>query len=232
MSVNRILAIFEKDLKDFFKNTTIVFMPVIPIFLAFLYDRMGETGEELPLFMIFIIVGAVFSCVSSGCMMMFMAEENEKQTLRGLTMSPASFADIIIGKSLLTFVLTVVSLLLSLMFVGFDNMVKLNLIISLILLFFFFLFLGIGIGLFVKTVGMTTVYMMPIMFIFGFTPMFWLFGFEEGDTALKVADKFPIMLSLEASEDSSWLPILWLTFWVLGALLFMYICFVRMKTDD
>src|SRR5690625_7413824 len=82
---------------------------------------MGETGEELPLFMIFIIVGAVFSCVSSGCMMMFMAEENEKQTLRGLTMSPASFADIIIGKSLLTFVLTVVSLLLSFMFVGFDN---------------------------------------------------------------------------------------------------------------
>src|SRR5690625_6238099 len=74
---------------------------------------MGETGEELPLFMIFIIVGAVFSCVSSGCMMMFMAEENEKQTLRGLTMSPASFADIIIGKSLLTFVLTIVSFLFS-----------------------------------------------------------------------------------------------------------------------
>src|SRR5690625_2512432 len=111
MSVNRILAIFEKDLKDFFKNTTIVFMPVIPIFLAFLYDRMGETGEELPLFMIVSIVGAGFSCVSSGCMMMFRAEENEKQTLRGLTMSPASFADLSIAKSILTFILTLASCL-------------------------------------------------------------------------------------------------------------------------
>src|SRR5690625_7216132 len=110
--------------------------------------------------------------------------------------------------------------------IGFDDVMKINVLISLFLLFFFFLFLGIGIGLFVKTVGMTTVYMMPIMFIFGFTPMFWLFGFEEGDTALKVVDKFPIMLYLESSEDGSWLHILWLNYCVFGVIFYMYICFV------
>src|SRR5690625_7341547 len=113
-------------------------------------------------------------------------------------MSPASFADIIIGKSLLTFVLTMASFLLSMMLIGFDDVMKINVLISLFLLFFFFLFIGIGIGLFVKKVGMTMVYMLTIMLIFGFTLMFWLFDFEEGDTALKFVDTFTSMLSLYA----------------------------------
>ena len=51
MNAQRIYAIVEKDLKDFMKNTMLVFMPVIPVILALLYSRMGD-GEALPLFMV------------------------------------------------------------------------------------------------------------------------------------------------------------------------------------
>lgn len=42
MNTQRIGAIFEKDLKEFRKNMMLLMMPVIPIFLAFMYSRMGE----------------------------------------------------------------------------------------------------------------------------------------------------------------------------------------------
>src|SRR5699024_7510732 len=120
MSIQRIMAIFEKDLKDFTKNMTILFMPVVPIFLAIVYSRIGESQGEIPLSFVYLVIGAALSAVTTGCMMIFMAEENEKQTLRGLTLSPASFGDIIVGKSLVTFVLTLLTLVISFIFIGFD----------------------------------------------------------------------------------------------------------------
>lgn len=231
MSIQRIIAIFEKDFKDFLKNTMIIFMPVVPVFLAILYSRIGG-DEDMPLFIIFLVVGATFATVTSGCMMMFMAEENEKQTLRALTMSPASFGDIIAGKSLLTFVLTVITLILSFLFIGFDSILSFKTILGLILVFFFFLFIGIGVGLFVKTVGMTTAYMMPIMFIFGFTPMIDALMLDEDSLALKIANKLPIPLLIEMSEQNTWRPHLFVIPWVAIAALFMYVCYVRTRKDD
>src|SRR5690625_4281195 len=118
------------------------------------------------------------------------------------------------------------------MFVGFDNMVKLNLIISLILLFFFFLFLGIGIGLFVKTVGMTTVYLMPIMFLFGFTPMIELLGLNETSIALKIANILPVSQLITMHDSNAWLPLGIVLIWTIAAALFAYVCFIKVKKDD
>src|SRR5699024_862654 len=84
MNIARIQAIFEKDLKDFMKNTATIFMPIVPIFLAFFYNKMGEDGgESLPLMVVYIVVGVTFSTIAAGSMMILMAEENEKKTLRG-----------------------------------------------------------------------------------------------------------------------------------------------------
>lgn len=232
MSLQRVMAIFEKDLKDFFKNAMVLFMPIVPIFLAFLYSRMGEEGEAIPLFIILLVIGASFASVTSGCLMIFMAEEKEKNTLRGLTLSPASLADILIGKSLLTFVLTLFTLVVSFFFLGFESFMNVKGIIGLILLFLFFLFLGIGVGLFVQSVGMTTAYLMPIMFIFGFTPMIAFFGLEESSLVMKIAEKFPIFLLLEILEENVWLPLFYVFLWVLASALFVYLCFIKTRKDD
>src|SRR5699024_2684439 len=105
MNMKRIGAIFEKDLKDFMKNMMLMLMPVVPIVLSLFYRQLCA-GEEMPLQMIYIIIGVIFSTVTANCIMAMMAEEKEKKTLKGLIMSPASFADVIIGKSLVTGLMT------------------------------------------------------------------------------------------------------------------------------
>ncbi|MDY0394401.1 hypothetical protein RWE15_07985 [Virgibacillus halophilus] len=45
MNVQRIQAIFEKDMKDFMKNTMMLFTPIIPVILAVLYSRMGGSDR-------------------------------------------------------------------------------------------------------------------------------------------------------------------------------------------
>ncbi|QKY68395.1 ABC transporter permease [Lentibacillus sp. CBA3610] len=230
MNVQRISAIFEKDIKDFMKNMMLLTMPLIPVVLALIYDRMGT--EEFPLTLLYLIVGVTFSAVTSSTMMTMMAEENEKKTLRGLILSPASFVDIIIGKSLVTGLITLVSLVVSLMILGIDPFLNTIPISGLILQFLFFLFLGIGIGLFSKSIASTSVYLMPVMFLFGFTPMVGQLGFSEDGIVMTIFDTFPVMQAIEAHENSSWAPIGIITLWVAAAALFMFICFKRTVTDD
>src|SRR5690625_242862 len=205
MQLARIQAIFEKDIKDFMKNTMTIFMPIVPIFLAFIYGRMGDSmEEEIPLMIIYIVVGVSYASVTAGSMMMLMAEENEKKTLRGLIMSPASYIEIIIGKSLVTAVITFITLVISLFIIGGSVILDGQHIIGLFVLYFFFLFLGIGVGLFVKSVGMTTAYSMPIMLVFGFSPMIEFLGFEANSFIMKIATYMPVNQLVEMGETRSW----------------------------
>lgn len=231
MNLTRVLAIFEKDLKDFMKNMTIFFMPIIPVLLSIFYSRLGD-GEEMPIEMIYLIVGLTFASVTTGCIMMMMAEENEKKTLRGLILSPASMSEVIAGKSLATTLLTFVTLIISLLIMGIGPVLEVQTIIGIIILFLFFLMIGIGIGLFVKTVGMTSAYLMPIMFLFGFTPLVELMGLEEGSIVLKIFSYFPMILLTKMYYDGNWMNLGYLCIWLLLAGLFMYICFKRTMLDD
>lgn len=232
MQMSRVMAIFEKDLKDFMKNTSTIFMPILPIILAAMYSRMGSSiDEEMPLMMVYVIVGTTYAAVTAGTIMISMAEENEKKTLRGLMMSPASYGEIIIGKSLVTGLMTLISLVVSVIIIGGSALLDVQQIVGLILLFFFFLFLGIGVGMFVKSVGMTTPYLMPIMFIFGFTPMIEFLGFNENGIGMKIANAFPIMQLIQVEDTSSWKGVAVVAIWMLAAALFAFIFFQRAKKD-
>src|SRR5690625_5819617 len=96
-------------------------------------------GEEMPLSVIYIIVGVVFTTVTANCIMAMMAEEKEKKTLHGLTMSPASFLDVIIGKSLVTGLMTLITLVFLLTIIGMDCILMIRCVIGLIFYFLFFL---------------------------------------------------------------------------------------------
>lgn len=230
MHIQRITAIFEKDIKDFMKNIMLLMMPIIPVMLALVYNRISD--EELPIAMIYIIVGVTFSAVTSTMMMTMMAEENEKKTLRGLVQSPATMMDIIIGKSLVTGLITFVALIVSLIIMDIGPFLNLKAILGVILLFLFFLFLGIGVGLFAKSISSTSFYMMPIMLLFGFTPMIYGLRLDEDSIAIKIADTFPITQAIKIHETASWLPLGVLAVWVVAAAVFMYVCFKKTMTDD
>lgn len=231
MNLQRVGAIFEKDLKDFMKNMMLLMMPIIPLVLSLLYSRLsGEQGASL--FMSYIIIGTTFATVTSACIMTMMAEENEKKTLRGLIQSPASMLDILLGKSLVTGLMTWITLILSLIIYDISPFLNVQAVIGLILLFLFFLFLGIGVGLFTKSVAATSPYLMPIMFLFGFTPMIHMLGLDPDSLAIQIADAFPLPQLIEMHHSSSWLSLGVVAIWMLGAAGFAWFCFKKTRTDD
>ncbi|WP_077356797.1 ABC transporter permease [Virgibacillus halodenitrificans] len=231
MNVQRIHAIFEKDIKDFMKNMMLITMPFIPIVLSLMYTRFSD-GGVLPISMLYIIVGATYSAVTSSIMMTMMSEENEKKTLRGLVQSPASYVDILVGKSLVVALVSFTSLLISLLIVGIDPFLNLKDVIALLLLFIFFLLLGIGIGLFSKSVASTSAYIMPVMFLFGFTPMLEALGIAKESAVSQVASVFPLMQAIHVHENNSWVSLGIIALWSTGAAVFAYICFKKTTTDD
>ncbi|SFQ39149.1 ABC transporter permease [Salibacterium halotolerans] len=230
MRIQRISAIFEKDLKDFMKNMMVALLPVTPVLMALFFNQSGN--GELPVTLHYLIVGMTFSVVTSSSIMTILAEENEKHTLRGLIQSPATLWDIIIGKSLVTGLVTVLSLAASLLIVGIEPFLRLKIIMGLILLFLFFLLLGIGVGLFAKSVAETSAYLMLVMVLFGFTPMITLLGMEEGTVVMTIADMFPLMRAIELQSAGTWAPLGVIALWAAAAGMFTFVCFRKVMTDD
>ena len=100
--------------------------------------------------------------------------------------------DIIVGKSMVIGLMTIISLVASIFVIGPTDYWTGENIVSLILLGVFFINLGIGIGLIVKSVATTSVYLIPIMFIFGFTPYIELLVTDPDSIAIKIAEYFPL----------------------------------------
>ncbi|CAM5711230.1 hypothetical protein LSPH24S_05393 [Lysinibacillus sphaericus] len=83
-------------------------------------------------------------------------------------LSPASLADILIGKSLFVFIVTIVVVSLAIFLVGYEPANLLILAIALLLSTVFYIALGTLCGLFAKTIMEASIIVMPVMFIFSF----------------------------------------------------------------
>ncbi|CAM5704834.1 ABC transporter OS=Lysinibacillus sphaericus OX=1421 GN=LS41612_21490 PE=4 SV=1 [Lysinibacillus sphaericus] len=174
-----------KDLQDA-RNYAVSVMVFLPLILAFAYNKIGTSSIDayfLPINLVFAVVTAYVQC----CLI---AEEKEKNTLRNLMLSPASLADILIGKSLFVFIVTIVVVSLAIFLVGYEPANLLILAIALLLSTVFYIALGTLCGLFAKTIMEASIIVMPVMFIFSFGPVF----------ALSLASAYPIL------ELAKWLP--------------------------
>ena len=231
MNISRISAIFEKDLKDFMKNMMLFFMPILPILLAAMYSRIGGE-EEMPLAMIYVVIGTALAGVTYTCLAFMMAEEKEKNTLRGLVISPATMLDVIIGKSLVVILLTLVSVIVSLWLIGFEQFTNFQAIAGLIVALLFFTLLGAGVGMIVKSVASTQIYLMPVLFLFGMTPMVDFLGLSKESIVLKSLNMFPLLQLMKMNETGSWKHFGVVTLWLIGSVIFAAICFIKNQKDD
>ncbi len=184
-SLKRVQAIFIKDWKDLAKNSYIIFTLAIPLFFAAWLGRQGVDDAS------FHLLPITLSLVISGCFVQaaMVAEEKEKNTLRGLLLSPASTTEILVGKSALTAVLTILIIIFS-VFLAEINIVNLPLY-SLLILLNLLIFIAIGtiLGLVSRTVMETSIVGMPVMLIFGMGPMFQAMISHE--TILKIMSYLP-----------------------------------------
>ncbi len=186
ISWKRIHAIFMKDYKDFSRNLAVSLIIFLPPVLAAFYSRIGNGGSIETHYM---VINMAFGMVAAFVQSCLIAEEKEKNTLRGLMLSPASTTEILIGKSSLSLVLTLLTIALSALFSDYRpaniGLIVLALLVSAI----FYIALGTMVGLFAKTVMEASLYVTPIILLFSFGTMLPL-----------VAEQYPVL------EATAYLP--------------------------
>lgn len=232
MNVNNISAIFQKDLKDFFANLSLLILPLLPIIIAWLYGQTAETaGEPMPVEMIYTVIAMAFAAVMFIMIATMFAEENEKHTLRGLLQSPASIVDIILGKVVVSLVVTLVSLAVSLFIIdGFQILGWID-FVGILLFMIMIIFLGVAVGLIARSVATVSAYSLPVMFGLVFSPLIHTFV-EEGHILRTIADFLPVNAMVNMHHEFSWEYILILVGWILVTAAFALIVIVRAKKDD
>lgn len=184
-SFRRMNAIFQKDWKELYKNSYILFTLAMPLAFAALLGRMGEDAsamQSMPITLALVISGVFIQAA-------MIAEEKEKNTLRGLLLSPATTTEILIGKSALSSLMTIFVIIGSIFFSDFqvNNIPLFTLLIVINLIFY--ISMGTILGLLSRTVMETTIIGMPVMVIFGLTPMFA--SLIENEAILKLVNFLP-----------------------------------------
>ncbi|MEC0309311.1 ABC transporter permease [Paenibacillus lautus] len=173
-SMKRLQAIINKEWKDSIRNPQILLMMGMPILFAFLFSRMGAnggtTGDDMMILSFPILLA--LSMTGAFVLAMMVAEEKEKHTLRVLMLSPASTTEILMGKSFLTFVLTLIAVIASVAVSEVPEVSwgipSLLILISLIM----FIALGLIIGLMSRNVQESSIIGLPVLIIFVMGPMF------------------------------------------------------------
>lgn len=233
ISMRRVNAILQKDFKDISRNSAVSISALMPLILAFIYGRMGDITIEAHYMVInltLVVVGSFLQCS-------LIAEEKEKNTLRGLMLSPASTLEILGGKSLLSFIATIIVAGIGAYLTGYQPENLFIIVVAIILSSFFFIGLGTLLGLFSKSVMEASVIAMPFMFIFGFGTMLTMF-----------ADKYPILKVMNYTpnaqlihiaskvESGTGLSELWMNFgiislWIIAIYALCAFVFKKRKMD-
>ncbi len=160
----RTYAIFQKDLKDLSKNLFVGTSLLVPLVLAFFYS----TFDEVTIDMHYMGINLTFAAVTAFLQCALLAEEKEKNTLRGLMLSPASPIEILSGKSLLSFIFTLLTVMVCAFFTNYEPKSFFIIALAIFISIIFYLALGTVLGLLTKSVMEASVAILPVMFLFGF----------------------------------------------------------------
>lgn len=177
-SINRAMAIFQKDVKDVSKNVFVGTTLLVPILMAIVYTNIGEVTLEIH----YTVINLTFSSVAAFVQCTLIAEEKEKNTLRSLMLSPATTLEILGGKSVLTALITLLTIIISIVITGYSPSQPFIIMVALLISCLFYLALGTLLGLLTSSVMEASVAVLPVMFLFGF-----------GTLLQQVSDKYPIL---------------------------------------
>ena len=184
--MRRVNAIFQKDVKDASRNSAVSVTVLMPLLMAFI---MGKMYREISIDAHYMIINFTMVIVGAFVQCSLIAEEKEKNTLRGLMLSPSSTMEILGGKSLLSFVSTMIVILISVYLTGYQPENIFVVTLAIILTSFFSIGLGTLLGLFAKSVMEASVIAIPFMLIFGLGTVFSVFA--EKYPILKIMDYTP-----------------------------------------
>lgn len=234
ISIRRIQAILLKDYKEFSRNYSVSMVMFVPLFIALFFGKMGiESIQDY-----FMPINMTFAMVTAYIQACLIAEEKERNTLRSLMMSPASISDILLGKSLLVFVVTSLILGFSIYMVGYTPENMPVLVVALVISTVFYTAIGIICGLYTKTVMEASLAILPVVLIFTFAPLAMNLG--EGHIAYKVLQWLPssqlLKLGVSMQEQMTSMklltPILVMGVWTIIALIISFALFKKRTKDE
>jgi ABC-2 type transport system permease protein len=232
-SMKRVNAIFQKDFKDISRNSAVSVTALMPLILAFIYGKVGGLTIEAHYMIInftMVIVGSFVQCS-------LIAEEKEKNTLRGLMLSPASTLEILSGKSLLSLISTMIVVGIGAFLTGYKPENVLVITVAILLSSFFYIGLGTLLGLLAKSVMEASVIILPFMLLFGFGSMLTMFA--DKYPILKVVDYTPNMQLMDIAvkiESGVGLGGVWsnlgiIALWIIGIFTLTIIVFKKKRMD-
>ncbi|MCG7376986.1 ABC transporter permease [Paenibacillus sp. ACRSA] len=166
ISLKRIRAIFIKDYKEFSRNFAISVTLIVPIMLAVLFREIGSSAPEAIGFLLNISF-VLITCFVQACLI---AEEKERNTLRSLMMTPSTTMDILIGKSVLVFVMSFVVLTVATLIFGYQPANLWVSLAALILSIILYTSVGTICGLFSKTLLEASLSVIPVTIVFTAAP--------------------------------------------------------------
>lgn len=230
-SMKRSLAILQKDYKDLSKNLYVCFTLFLPLIMAAFYSRFGENSINA----VYMVFNLTFTLVATYIQSALIAEEKEKNTLRGLMLSPASPLEIIGGKSLLSLISTLIILIGSGLLLEYQtgNLVAVGL--ALFLSCIFYIGMGTLLGLVTKSAMEASVAVMPIVLIFSFTS--FLTPLMEEYPILKIMPNLQLVdLANKAQEGAGFVSVLFnlgiILLWGIVIHAFVYVVYKKRMVDE
>ncbi|WP_340082699.1 ABC transporter permease [Terribacillus sp. FSL K6-0262] len=231
MNTARLSAMLVKEYHDIKSNFTILSVLFVPLFLAVIFSRLdGEQDFALS----FIFLEAV-AFVTMYAQAVLIGEEKEKNTLQVLLLSPATAAEIMIGKSIISVILTVITFVVPILIIDVRMESPLLFCIILLLAVIFFAAMGTLVGLLSENLVQTSMYILPLSFLFGFSPMIEMYfsdsviadilGYSPGNYIMEAC-----MGAINGEAFSSYRgDILWLGGWTIAALAVTLLTFKKKK---
>lgn len=191
VSMRKMKALFCKEVKTLPKNTSVLFISLMPILLSVLFiNFFGNSDGENPkpaTDMLFLCVSMNVTMVSSFIMAMLIAEEKEKNTLRTLMLSGVMPMEFFAGKMLITVLVSEIIDLAIFFIVGVDIRYLGTYLLLTTLVVLSMIGIGGAIGIIAPNQMATGVIGMPVVLVLFFVPMLGLMN----DTMAKISKFLP-----------------------------------------
>lgn len=232
-SMKRMNAIFQKDLKDLSKNMYVGTSLIMPFVLAIFYRQMDVISIEVH----YLVINLAFVAITFFIQCAMIAEEKEKNTLRGLMLSPATLSEILAGKSLVSFFMTCITIFILVKILGYEPTNPGLVIIAMFISTLFYLALGTLLGLLSRTVIEASVIVLPVMFIFGFGsfleilidkyPMLSFTTYLPSQQLIELANKVQSGLGIA----DVWMNLVALLVWLIATAILTVIVYQKREMD-
>lgn len=176
INLARVKAVMIKEKQDIGKNSNILVMYFLPILMTLIWSRIIPNMPQgfalgFGLLLLVVLVGMYVPS-------MMIAEEKEKNTIEVLLLSPATPAEVFIGKGALTIILMFFTSIILIIIGGVEIRLLPVILVGTVLTSIFSVFLGMVVGILSPNQMATGVIGMPVYLLLLLIPQLSVLGVE------------------------------------------------------